>query len=649
MFLYFFVSISRGVASDKCDAESECLTFTEHMTVAGEMWERHLNRTIHDDHDHLHPTIVFTTEAINMVTAQKAFVSENRGVARYPDFQFNFITNPHDVTPNSGFIKDSLRTSQRYDFSMYRTFLSHLVVSLSLFFLFSGEATFDADEIMMSVLSTVKAQLFTQVTVANCCSGLHQILNDFLSEGCGAVAENTYQCLQDTDDPLLVPCCGYNDECVKKKKQISLKMEYEKDLEISRNQSLQCNKPINSEKWLFGPRFGNVHHELDGSDHLAKDMILNTADILLRCPFDENEQLSSLLAQTICLPQSQFRNTSVTLGTSGGTATTNQDVLPRDALIRQWAVKLIYLALHYHQHKYAIPEAEQRYDTAPASDGCPQLSQVELTNKYGVGRFDYECPGAKYLIISLRMVGLGANVRSGIVPALMLGLMTDRIVLLTNNIPESVPVPIYKLHESWPLASCPREDFQCFFWPTSPCVLTEEDITNAYALNTSESRDLHDGIIPHYADHQKVWFWDTDLLPIHDYHAPSADKLYAYAQQLLSRQPEWMRSEYKDVLQQAVEYIRNDDGIREGFQFTNSRSKIQHTLTIYALRPLPHLAKMLETQLRDIIPDNFNPNYSIGLPVRGSSRLCDCFVWISNGCVLTFLFCIVTLYSIGQM
>lgn len=353
----------------------------------------------------------------------------------------------------------------------------------------------------------------------------------------------------------------------------------------------------------------------------------------------------------MCLPQSQFRNTSISRDTTGKIrSATDHVVSPNDALIRQWAVKLIYLALHYHQHKYAIPEAEQRYNTVSIQDGCSPVSQAELTEQFGVGRFDYECPGAKYLIISLRMVGLGANVRTGIVPALMLGLMTDRIVLLTNNVPESVPVPIYKLHESWPLASCSREDFQCFFWPTSPCVLTEDDITNAYALNVSESRDLHDGIIPHYADHQKVWVWDTDLLPIHGYHAPSADKLYTYAQELLSRPPEWRRSGDKNILQQALEYIRNDDGLREGFQYTNARSKIQHTLTIYALRPLPHLAKLLETQLSDIIPVNFNPSNSIGLPVRGSSRFMCLLCWISNVCRLTFFcICIVTLYSIGQM
>ena len=88
-----------------------------------------------------------------------------------------------------------------------------------------GEEKYNADDIMMSVLSTLQAQLMPRITVANCCSGFHQMFNDFLSEGCGAATEHNYQCLQDTDDPLLFPCCGYNDQCVEKKKQALLEIE----------------------------------------------------------------------------------------------------------------------------------------------------------------------------------------------------------------------------------------------------------------------------------------------------------------------------------------------------------------------------------------------------------------------------------------
>lgn len=84
------------------------------MTVAGEMWKKHLIGTIDTNDDEskmhrLHPTIIFTTEATSIVEEQKAFVTENQVVSRYPDLRFNFITNQHDVTPNSGFMGDSRR------------------------------------------------------------------------------------------------------------------------------------------------------------------------------------------------------------------------------------------------------------------------------------------------------------------------------------------------------------------------------------------------------------------------------------------------------------------------------------------------------------------------------------------------------------
>jgi hypothetical protein len=84
------------------------------MIVVGELWQKHLNQSVllndgeYQKHQ-LEPTIVFTTEATSMVDEQKAFVTEGQVVSRYPAYTFNFITNHHDVTPNSGFMEDSRR------------------------------------------------------------------------------------------------------------------------------------------------------------------------------------------------------------------------------------------------------------------------------------------------------------------------------------------------------------------------------------------------------------------------------------------------------------------------------------------------------------------------------------------------------------
>jgi hypothetical protein len=153
----------------------------------------------------------------------------------------------------------------------------------------------------------------------------------------------------------------------------------------------QCPGRISSDRWLLASRFGNIHEEL--SDDVIRQMSLfftaTTSDDLL----------ASLLGQTLCYPQSQFRNVTAPSISLFSNESSIGDV-DTDRIIRQWAVKLIYLSLYYHQHKYAIPEAEQRYRNAQQdgedSNNC--LSQHQLTKMYGVERYDFECPGAKYLV-----------------------------------------------------------------------------------------------------------------------------------------------------------------------------------------------------------------------------------------------------------
>lgn len=48
------------VGSDKCNRESECLSFADHMRATTELWTRFLNVT---EQNILNPTVVFTTES----------------------------------------------------------------------------------------------------------------------------------------------------------------------------------------------------------------------------------------------------------------------------------------------------------------------------------------------------------------------------------------------------------------------------------------------------------------------------------------------------------------------------------------------------------------------------------------------------------
>ena len=70
------------------------------MQVASDMWQQHQNLT----GTAVHPTVVFTTESKNMVKEQQTFVAEN--IEQKFPFNFTFVTNTQDATPDSGFMKD---------------------------------------------------------------------------------------------------------------------------------------------------------------------------------------------------------------------------------------------------------------------------------------------------------------------------------------------------------------------------------------------------------------------------------------------------------------------------------------------------------------------------------------------------------------
>jgi hypothetical protein len=73
---------------------------------------------------------------------------------------------------------------------------------------------------MLSAMSSLKAQLLPRITIGNCCSNFHALLNDFLSEGCGAASDNTFLCLQEYEVPELRVCCGWHRQCIAEKQQL---------------------------------------------------------------------------------------------------------------------------------------------------------------------------------------------------------------------------------------------------------------------------------------------------------------------------------------------------------------------------------------------------------------------------------------------
>ena len=261
-----------------------------------------------------------------------------------------------------------------------------------------------------------------------------------------------------------------------------------------------------------------------------------------------------------------------------------------------------------------MPEAVVRY--SENSSTCPSSPQ-QLQQAYDVGIFDYECPDAKYIVMSLGGNGLGSNVRGGMVVGLLIGLITDRIVLFVNNVKGAN----YNMNKIWSLASCPRKDYQCFFWPTSPCTATHDDIKNAYALTRDDYRKVikANDQLKHIQEH-KVWAFNTPFLPVTNLPTHAAGTLYQHATTLIAAVSKEKHPEYHTMLMEAAETIRVPDDSRPGYNYAAANTKVQHALAFYAMRPNPGNAHQLDLIMNDIIPATFPPETSIGLPIRASDK-----------------------------
>jgi hypothetical protein len=156
------------------------------MEATTVLWKRHQNVT----NAKSDPSVVFTTEAKGMVMEQEQFVS-NATLRKSLSFDYTFLTNHKDVTPDTGFLKDLRRK----------------------------KTNFTADESMLSAVTSLKFQLLPRVSLGNCCSNFHVLLGDFLMEGLGAASDNTFKCLQEFEDPRLKVCCGWHKQCKKDRAQ----------------------------------------------------------------------------------------------------------------------------------------------------------------------------------------------------------------------------------------------------------------------------------------------------------------------------------------------------------------------------------------------------------------------------------------------
>jgi len=323
-----------------------------------------------------------------------------------------------------------------------------------------------------------------------------------------------------------------------------------------------------------------------------------------------------ILEQSICHEPSPFRTVI-----EPRAAIENHNNATERQAIRQWTIRLVYLAALYHQNRWAETEAKERYPVTSSSAQCWE----ELAS-HSIGPFDFECPSAKFIVVSLADIGLGANIRGGTVSALLAGLASDRVVLFINQAPDGA----HKyLRQPWKLASCPRMDYQCFFLPPSPCVVTQADLAAAYSLTKRENaKVLQTGHLPagHAQQDNKVWHMTVAFTPVTSVPVKAAQTLQKHALTILSQR----RSETKKVhdgddasyliLQRAIDRIvsaQNSSGNGGDSDSDSTRPAVLTGLVIFSLRPNPMYARQMDDILKTIVPDDLEPELSFGLPIRG--------------------------------
>jgi len=370
-----------------------------------------------------------------------------------------------------------------------------------------------------------------------------------------------------------------------KKKKIEVK---------KRNATLSECLALNSKGWIEGPRIGNTQ---DGhiSEDLAMEMILNGVEELIGP--DRSGSIHDILKLTICHEQSRFLNFT-------------DDGSDGQKSLQFWALRLIYLSFHTHQHKEAIAEAKLRQEL-----GCG-----EILNKKGIGTFDFECPDAKFLVVPMKEMGLGAVMRLGAVNALFAAIGTNRTLLLVNN----SPVGDRNIKKKWVHASCDRHDLQCFFMPPTPCTVTEAELQEAYAMSKSDNRRLFKfGEIPPDHVDDRVIVSDFTLRPKHV--PPSLVSIILnYSESIIQQTMETSgkddpRIEIMNISKNVIGEEKPFDRVKRYYYF-GVESILHHAAVFYIMRPNALYSEKIEDILSKNIPKDFIPELSFGLPIRASDK-----------------------------
>ena len=121
---------------------------------------------------------MITSESPSVSAEERAF-SNRTSPADWQKMQFNFLHNNFDVQQNTG-----------------------LMVR-------NGVGRNDLDKVMISSLSSLRAQLSNKLLLLNCCSNFHFLMHMFVTAGCGRRWDAEAVCLREHPEEEFRLCCQW--------------------------------------------------------------------------------------------------------------------------------------------------------------------------------------------------------------------------------------------------------------------------------------------------------------------------------------------------------------------------------------------------------------------------------------------------------
>ena len=377
--------------------------------------------------------------------------------------------------------------------------------------------------------------------------------------------------------------------------------------------------PHNSKKWLLaGSQRLRNHNDRLLNNQIARSLVsLPVFNESMNPLLTDPSLVSGLLGQSLCHSESRFLSLSEDHQGKQG-ITKNHDISIEESNIHDkfdnrtihfWSLRLIYLAIHIHQHYPAVSEASTRY-ASPCTDETRSL-QIE--------NMDYECPSTKFLVVSLGRSGLGSVMRLGMVNAFIAGVATNRTVVILNN----SPVGPKFVRQPWLLASCPRRDYQCFYMPPTPCVLTQQDVQDGTHLSRIEVRQIFKvGHVPKHLMEDRILLADLVLRPqrMPPTFRPNLYRLIMtrIIHPFISQRPADDRTPLFHLAAEQV--LKEEISDESKYNYVGRDSKVHHAILFYAMRPNLSSNLKINSILEDIVPDNLDYNLALGLPIRASDK-----------------------------